>query len=231
METMTTPTRIPITALTTKTQRPLNHQDLVDIVNALLMFAAEHCYRVHKPRIKVTWKTRDIIKKVAFFWTLEKYSRHPELDLCDWDEQCDGLRQYLSPCYEALAIHINDATTESRTIITRVNNKDDLQDNPTTTIPGHLDAADLVLKINRVLDFVARFCGTECEPKILILWASLRAKKRILLFWSQKHIKDADDCANDDKAYCLKECLYPHLSACVSYNNDMTEAKASIINA
>ena len=232
MDTDSIPTVVTTTVPTTETETPLYRRDLVAIVNALLLFAAEHCYRVHKPRINVTWQSRDIIKEVAFFWTLEKYSRHPELDLCDWSDQCDGLRQHLSPRYEALAIHLNDASTESRTVITRVNNTDDWKDNSTTTVPGRLDATDLVCKINRVFDFVARFCETECEPELQVLWTGHRAKKRILLFWYLKHVNYADDeyYHTHTKAYWLRECLNPDFSARVSYNDDVTEARASITN-
>ena len=216
----------------TETPALLNRNDLVAIVNALLLFAAEHCSRNSKPRILITWNTRGVFKEVAFYWALEKFTQCRDMDLHHWGEQCHNLKQYLGLRYEALAMRLNDAWTESRAIITRAKNTEDLQDSPTPMLLGRLNGEDLCLKINCLLDFAARVCKKECEPKIQVLWTSLRAKKRILLFWSLKHVQAADDeyYQSHHKAQTLRECLAPDFYARVSYNDDVSEARASIIN-
>ena len=235
METATTPTVTTTTAPAngTDTEMLLNRIDLVAIVNALLLFAAKHCFRNSTPRIFVTWNTRDIIKEVAFGWSLEKSALGRDVDLHNWGDQCHALRQYLKPRYEALANRLNDTWTESRAIITRAINSTELSYSPLTTIRGRFDGADLVCKINCLLDFAARWCDEKCEPNLTIHWNDYQARKRMALFWSLKHVKWADDeyYQSHYKARLLRECLEPHFTARVSYNDEVTEARAIIVNA
>ena len=95
-----------------------------------------------------------------------------------------------------------------------------------------LDVHDLVTKINHVLQFAAYAFGRHHQPRIHVVWDKPHEQKTLLLFWNLEYAHDDSDAlhyATHYKASLLRKSLYPYFTAqCVSYNDDLTEARAAI---